>query len=691
MSTDIGFHEEIEESANRTEGVISIDGSLSDLGEISLFLLPDSECQEYGIWKAMMEYHHYLGSSKLFGRQIKYLITSSHYGCIGGLGFSSAAWRLEDRDRFIGWSNQDRELFLNDVVCNSRFLILPWVRVKNLASHVLSLSLSRLGDDWYRRYGHKPSLVETFVDTKTHSGTCYKAANWTHVGRTKGRGRNDGNHENALSSKDIYVYELKEGFCRGKLPTNQEADWVEKEFQFAKLPNLSRKKRLLSLTRSFYAQPNENIPTACGGIKAKAQVKGAYRFFGDNRIQMEELLASHYENTVRRAKEHPVVLAVQDSTSLNYAAHPATKGLGSLSTQKEKVGLMLHDTLALTPDGLPLGLLDIQVWARDPKEHGKRKDRKSKPIEEKESYKWLKSFHAVEKLSTQASKTTWVSVGDREADIYELFELANSSKTHLLSRSIQNRSTKEEEKLWDSLEKESALGEIIIQLPKSGKRRARKARLEIRVKQVDIIKPKKKKESTALWAILVSELKPPKGEDPLCWKLLTTLEVNDFEQAHEKVKWYAARWGVEVYHRTLKSGCKVEDRQLGDAEKIKRCLAIDLVIAWRIYYLTMQGRETPDVGCDAFLEEAEWKALAHYKNDTTAPPDRPPTLWEAILLIAALGGFIHGRGKDPGPQVIWRGLKRLHDMAVMFSILKRVPYSSEMRSVMEAVSDDDYG
>ncbi len=691
MSTDTGIFKDPKKTESKVEGVRSINGRLSDLGEISLLLIPNSECVEFDLWKDMMENHHYLQSSKLFGRQLKYLINSSRFGCIGGFGFSSAAWRLEERDRLIGWDDRDRELFLNDVVCNSRFLILPWIRVKNLASHALSLSLSQLGEDWETRYGHKPALVETFIDTKIYSGTCYKAANWTYIGKTKGRGRNDSKHENSISPKDIYIYELKTGFCRGSLPVKRNADWIEEEFQFVKLPNLSRKKRLLTLTRSFYAQPTDNIPTACGGIKAKAQVKGAYRFFGDDRIKMKEILDSHYKNTIRRAEEHPVVLAVQDSTSLNYATHPTTKGLGSLSNKKGKVGLMLHDTLALTPDGLPLGLLDIQVWARDPKDHGKKKDRKSKSIEEKESYKWLKSFHAVEKLSNQAPKTTWVSVGDREADIYELFELANSSKTHLLSRSIQNRRTKDEEKLWDSLDKETALGEIIIQLPKSGKRRAREARLEIRTKQVDIIKPRKENESTVLWAILVSELNAPESEDPLCWKLLTTLEVHGFEQAHEKVKWYAARWGVEVYHRTLKSGCKVEDRQLGDTEKIKRCLAIDLVIAWRIYYLTMLGRETPDVGCEAFLEEAEWKALAHYKNDTTALPEKPPTLWEAILLIAALGGFIHGKGKVPGSQVIWRGLKRLHDMAVMFSILQRLPYSSEMRSVMEGVVDDDYG
>jgi hypothetical protein len=673
------------------EGARFYCNSLSDLGKIRLYLIPNSDCLEYKLWKDMMERHHYLGSSKLYGRQLKYLINSSCFGYIGGLGFSSSAWRLEERDRLIGWEDKKREVFLNDVVCNSRFLILPWIKVKNLASHVLSLSLSQLAEDWDKRYGYKPALVETFVDPQIRSGTCYKAANWQYIGKTKGRGRNDGKHEKTVSVKDIYIYELKRGFCQGIPSEKKEIDWVEEEFQFAILPNLSRKKRLLSLTRSFYGQPTESIPGACGGISAKAEVKGAYRFFGDERIHMETLLESHYKKTIQRSEEYPVVLAVQDSSSLNYKTHPATKGLGCLSNEKGDLGLMLHDTLALTSDGLPLGLLDAQVWSRDPKEHGKKKDRSKKSIEEKESYKWLKSFRAVEKLTEQTKGTTWVSVGDREADIYELFELAKKSRTHLLIRSIQNRITKEELNLWDLLEQEPSLGEMIVQVPKSDKRKAREAILEIRVKKVDIVKPQRRKGEVELWALLVSESNVPSGEEPLCWKLLTTLEVSNFEQAREKVEWYTVRWGVEVFHRTLKSGCKVEDRQLGDAEKIKRCLAIDLVVAWRIYYLTMQGRKTPDVSCEAFLQEAEWKTLAYYKNNTPDLQVKPPTLWEAVLLIAALGGFTGGKGKNPGAQVLWRGLKRLHDMAIMFSILKHIPYHSEMRSLLEGCGDDGYG
>lgn len=668
----------------------TFNGQLGELGKISLHLISPAERERNLLWKDMMQFYHYLRSSTLFGRQIKYLILSSRFGCIGGMGFSSPAWSLESRDNLIGLNNEDRSFYLDYVVCNSRFLILPWIKVKNLASHVLAKSLSHLSEDWKTRYGFEPALVETFVDKENYLGTCYQAANWIHVGATKGRGRGDCQHQHSLSVKDVYVYILRQGFCQGTLAEPKAEDWVEKEFQFAALTNLSRKKRLLLLARSFYAQPTVNIPTACGGLKAKAQIKGAYRFFGDTKINMEDILGSHYQNTVLRAKEHPVVLAVQDSTSLNYATHPATKGLGCLSHENKKIGLMMHDTMAFTPDGLPLGLLDVDIWSRDPEDHGKQKDRRQKPIEEKESVKWLNSFRAVEERSQSANQTMWVSVGDREADIYELFELAASSRCELLIRAIQNRKTAEEKLLWDLLKEQDSQGCMIVQLPKSEKREAREANLEIRYKKVDI-KKTRSKQTTALWAIYVNEVGVSEEQHPVSWKLLTTLEVNSIEQACEKVAWYSKRWGVEVFHRTLKSGCKVEDRQFGDTENIKRCLAIDLVIAWRIYYLTMQGRQTPDVGCEAFLEEVEWKTLMHYKTQSPIPPKKPPTLWEAMRIIAILGGYVERKGANPGAQVIWRGLIKLHNMVEMYSILTQSPCQSELKQIIEFEGDDDYG
>jgi hypothetical protein len=157
---------------------IRITGELVTLGQVEVILVENRMSEEFQNWKEMMEKFHYLKSSSLFGKQIKYLIRSSMIGWIGGLSFSSASWRLEKRDAYIGWDDKEREENLHDVVCNSRFLILPWIKVNNLASHILSLAVKRLPLDWQNTYGYKPALIETFVDAEKFSGTCYKAANW---------------------------------------------------------------------------------------------------------------------------------------------------------------------------------------------------------------------------------------------------------------------------------------------------------------------------------------------------------------------------------------------------------------------------------------------------------------------------------------------------------------------------------
>lgn len=226
--------------------------NLKDFGEIEIILVTGWEDPNYTIWKEMIERHHYLHSAKLYGQQMKYLVESKEYGWIGALAFSSGAWRLESRDECIGWDDKVRKANLNKVVCNSRFLILP-DGVKNLASHVMSLSLKRLCDDWERYYNVRPILVESFVDKERYSGICYKASNWRLLGETKGRGRNDRFHESNLSIKYIFAYELEKGILGQAPQKEEEEDWVREEFRYCKLPNKAKEKRLIILTRDFFS------------------------------------------------------------------------------------------------------------------------------------------------------------------------------------------------------------------------------------------------------------------------------------------------------------------------------------------------------------------------------------------------------------------------------------------------------
>jgi hypothetical protein len=657
-----------------------------ELGEIELVRIRSRESKASRIWKALMERDHYLGAGPLCGAQIRYLINSPLYGWLGGLAFSGSAWRVEARDRWIGWSEEARKSHLGKVVCNSRFLILPQVKVTNLASHVLSLAAKRLPEDWLERYGFEPVLLETFVERERFQGTCYRAANWQYAGSTRGRGRQDRDRRCAVPIKDVYVFplrqEAKEVLCceesTGKVadesePRKEVEDWSEDEFGRADLGDRRLTKRLVSIVSDFYARPQASIPQAC---QTRSKTKAAYRFFDHQAMSMDKVLEQHYETTLSRISQEWVVLAVQDTTSLNYTAHPATENLGPIGYHLDKgIGLLVHDTMTFSPEGTPLGLLDVQCWARDAAHYGKKKHRHEVPIEQKESHKWLISFSKVVGAQKRCPKTTLVSVGDREADIYELFELSLKEPfgPKLLVRGSQDRILAEGQgHLWEKVIRQEMAGIQEIHVPRQKNRPARIAKLAVRFAEITLKPPQRKTglPELTLWAVLAQEVGGPAEAEPIEWMLLTTCEVRTFEQAVEKLAWYAVRWGIEVYHRTIKSGCKIEDRQLGQAKRIETCLAIDMVVAWRIFYLTKLGRETPEVPCTVFFEDAEWKALTAYITKNPVPPDQPPTLRQATRMIASLGGFLGRKGDgDPGTKSLWIGLQRLDDLTGMWKVL----------------------
>jgi hypothetical protein len=363
------------------------------------------------------------------------------------------------------------------------------------------------------------------------------------------------------------------------------------------------------------------------------------------------------------------VLAIQDSTSLNYTAHGATEGLGPIGNQRDGAqGLHLHSTLAFTPHGVPLGFIDVQCWARDANDFGKKARRHRVPIEQKESNKWLTSYRAAAAVQARHRGTQLVSVGDREADIYELFDLATAEAhgPHLLVRAEHNRAlANQQQRLWPSVQAQPVAGVQLLAVPRQGSRAAREAHLEIRWCAVGLQAPQGQRSTApiAVWAVLAQERDAPAGVKPLEWMLLTTVPVSTLEQAVEKLQWYGQRWGIEVLHRTLKSGCRIEDRQLGNARRLEACLAIDLVIAWRIYHLTRLGREVPQAPCTVCFEEPQWQSLMIFTERNPVPPREPPTLREAMRRVAGLGGFL-GRKADgePGTDCLWRGLQRLDDI-----------------------------
>ena len=348
--------------------IARVDCNLSELGKVELVpVVVDYKNKEQSrIWNYLMEKHHYLGGGPLCGAQIRYLIISEKYGYLGGMSYSSGILRMKDRDKWIGWSEAAHWANMSRVVCNSRFLILPTVNVKNLASHVLSLSIKRIPLDWKKRYGYSPVLLETFVDTEKFNGVCYRAANWELIGKTAGRSGHYANGKKCGTKKDIYVYPLKSNFrhtlCREtKKPLFSEAreenytDWHEEEFCAVEVYDPRLKKRLESLAPVLYDGAGKSLLEACGSVPER---NSAYRFFSHKEITLDRLLRPHAEASATRIRKHKVALAIKDSIELKCPEH-----LRSDDGNNEKsfalrtlMGLLLTERLwaRLTPNSKKL-------------------------------------------------------------------------------------------------------------------------------------------------------------------------------------------------------------------------------------------------------------------------------------------------------------------------------------------------
>ena len=410
--------------------------------------------------------------------------------------------------------------------------------------------------------------------------------------------------------------------------------------------------------------PRASIPTACEGW---AETKAAYRLLSNGAVDPMELLACHAGKSEQRAQGHPVVLCIQDTTELDFTSQPGIAGLGRLSYEAQH-GLYAHLTLMATPQGLALGVMDAWMWARQPKD--------ASPVP-KESTRWKEGYTIVADTAERVPDSRFVYVGDRESDIRELMDEARRRNyaADFLLRARHNRNlakTGEEEaaqKLWDKAGQQQPLGQIEFMLEANGDRKARKVCQTLYVVRATLPKHKGGPE-LEVTAILAREDNPPAGEKAIEWRLLTNREAGTLEQAAELVDWYRRRWLIEIFFRILKSGCRVEARQLASMERLERLLVIYFILAWRILHLVTLGQECPGLPCDVVFDPEEWQAawmVVHRQK----PPPEPPPLGEMVRLVARLGGFL-GRKSDgsPGPKAIWEGMEKVRHYAVGIEVGK---------------------
>jgi hypothetical protein len=459
---------------------------------------------------------------------------------------------------------------------------------------------------------------------------------------------------------------------------------IDNEVKHCDFGDARLKVRVHSIAQCLSEKPNMSIPSACN---SRAEVEATYRFFDNSNVTPDEILASHALASLERVRSSKVALLVQDTTEIDLTRPESiVSGAGPLSSDKQ-LGALYHPLMAFSETGVPLGTVWSKRWVREsihkeltPDE--KEKARKKLPISQKESFRWIQGVRAAKSVAESCPDTLCVCIGDSEADIYDLFAEpleTEHGQLHLLIRGCQDRVVNDDPciKILQAVRSMPVIAEQRIDISKRTQkksvgenkkrklsREARTAEVSIRATTVKIARPSGNSSAVKeveLNVVLVEEINPPEGQVPIQWFLLTTLPIGTVEEVQRIIEYYCHRWQIEIYFRTLKSGCRIEERYFERITRLENALAIYSIIAWRILYLCRLGEDCPDMSCEVVFSPSEWKPVVmvvHRKEPTT-----PPRLKEMIKMVASLGGYVIRGTTRPGTQTLWLGLQRVHDLA----------------------------
>jgi hypothetical protein len=472
--------------------------------------------------------------------------------------------------------------------------------------------------------------------------------------------------------------------------------WIKDELRTANIGDKRLNKRFATVLDQLSSKPNESIPAACGGW---TDINAAYRFFDNDKVTPAKVLAPHRDAMIERCAQYKVVLVAQDTTELELTRAEEKVG-GPLGDEKHW-GIHVHPSLVMTPQQIPLGILDAHMWARDLADFHKRKKAKTKPIQDKESFRWLEGYYRACALRRELGRQV-VSLSDSEGDIYECFlawaDTSEGPTADFIVRACQNRSLSKTDPayetnvttlLWEAVENTPVRGRRTIEVSSrpaqtgdgSKRRQARSARTSSVTLQAATVtlkglrrpgqggRPSYKLPDVTVNVVLVREENSPAGEPTIEWLLVTSLPVTTLSEIEKVVDYYCCRWLIEQYFKVLKSGCEVEKLQLETTERLMVSVAVYLIVAWRVLYLVRLGRECPDLKCDAVLMPEEWQSVWRVVMGED-PPKKPPSLGVMIRLIAQLGGYVPRPNEPPGAKTMWIGLQRTRDFALAWSIFR---------------------
>lgn len=459
------------------------------------------------------------------------------------------------------------------------------------------------------------------------------------------------------------------------LPVETVASWGSQEMAGVELGDKRLNRRAVETMVKMSKQPSGSIPQGCDEW---ADTKATYELFKNEKVTAEKLRQPHQARTWARVAEHECVLAVQDTSYLDYTHYEKMAGLGPIGTEAQKLrGVVMHGTMAVTVTGVPLGHLHQMLWVRS---EGEEKlsaiEKKKLPIEEKESYKWVESLQAIH--PHYPAGTEVVAVCDAESDVYELLVEADKLGAAYLIRAAQDRGVSEPEvkTLRPALLKQIPRAKLTITVSAKQNEPKREAEVSVRYRKLKLKAPYRPQQPgrqplprVTVYALLVREDTPPEGVTPVEWILLTNVPVNQVEEALQRIEWYCQRWQIEIFHKILKSGCRIEHRRLKNFDRLQPCIALFSIVAWRIHWLTNVQRVDPTAACTHVLADHEWRALYALATRLTSEPSEVPTVHQVVIWLAQLGGFLNRKGDGyPGVTVIWRGWQRFQDALAMWLV-----------------------
>ena len=439
--------------------------------------------------------------------------------------------------------------------------------------------------------------------------------------------------------------------------------WVFKEFATLCLNSKRLKRRFLMVMSDLSDQPDKSIWLASG---SRANAKAVYRMLSNEKFDKESILAAHRDAIDDRNNKAQTLLAVQDTMSVNYSTHTKTEGLGYNCEQS--LGINVHSCILLTTDGVPLGISAQSIITRTTNNSRQKTHRQKRlrPIEEKESYRWLDTMQTV--VANAPMQTRLVHIADREGDIYELYALAQRIEEKFVIRAIHDRLDTKKTHIIQELRDSTPVGKTVVTVPanRKAKSKEREVTLVVQFQHFEIQKPQIRQNETEfepklnLTLIRLVEEFSSEGVEPIEWLLMTNLEIKHPDDALKAAEYYKQRWKIERFHFVLKSGCEIEKIQQRSVDGIELLILMYSIIAIHIMQLTFLSRNAPQIACDLIFSKSEWKTLYRAANRTKSEPKDPPSIEEAVRLVAKLGGHVGSKSDgSPGLKVIWIGLNKL--------------------------------